>query len=64
MFQNVLGDRYQGWLMSDVYVVYRSCPQSLRCWAHLARKVRGLVESLDGHHSQQFGQQALAYSRT
>jgi hypothetical protein len=59
MLENVLGDRYQGWLMSDGYAVYRAYRQRLRCWAHLARKARGLAESLDGRRTQDFGQHTL-----
>jgi hypothetical protein len=59
ILENVLGDRYQGWLMSDGYAVYRAYRNRLRCWAHLVRKARGLAESLDGRRTQHFGQQTL-----
>jgi hypothetical protein len=59
MLENVLGDRYQGWLMSDGYAIYRAYRQRLRCWAHLVRKARGLVESLEGERTQHFGREAL-----
>lgn len=59
MFENVLGGCYHGWLMSDGYAVYRGYQHRLRCWAHLTRKARGLVESLDGHQAQRFGQHTL-----
>jgi hypothetical protein len=48
IFENALGNRYQGWVMSDGYAVYRSYQHRLRCCAQLVRKARGLVESLDG----------------
>ena len=60
MLEDVLGDRYRGWLMSNGYAVYRAYRQRLRCWAHLVRKARGLVESLEGHQTQHFGGEALA----
>jgi transposase len=48
MFDNVLNNKsFLGELMSDGYAVYRAMLRRLRCWAHLARKTRGLVESLD-----------------
>jgi transposase len=59
IFENVLGDHYHGWVMSDGYVVYRSYQYRLRCWAHLKRKAQGLAESLDGNQAQRFGQQTL-----
>ena len=46
-FNNVIGSAFEGWLMSDGYNVYRHYAKRLRCWAHLIRKARGLVESLD-----------------
>lgn len=36
---------YAGWLMSDGYGQYRHYGQRLRCFAHLIRKTRALVES-------------------
>jgi hypothetical protein len=36
-------------LMSDGYAVYRAFVNRLRCWAHLARKIQGLVDSPGGH---------------
>jgi hypothetical protein len=59
IFENALGSRYQGWLMSDGYAVYRSYQHRLRCWAHLTRKAQGLVESLGGNQAQRFGQHTL-----
>jgi transposase len=46
LINNVLGgNAYQGWLMSDGYRVYRQFLKRVRCWAHLVRKARGLMES-------------------
>jgi len=36
--------QFDGWLMSDGYMVYRSFVKRLRCWAHLKRKAKGLAE--------------------
>jgi IS1 family transposase len=36
---------FDGWLMSDGYLVYRGYQKRLRCWAHLTRKAKGLAES-------------------
>lgn len=44
---NVLGNAFQGWLMSDGWQVYRYYLKRLRCWAHLIRKAEGLTDSLD-----------------
>ena len=46
MFQNLIEDIFCGDLMSDGYQVYRGYPKRLRCWAHLMRKARGLMECL------------------
>ncbi|MCI0654575.1 MAG: transposase [Methylococcaceae bacterium] len=32
---NLLGEAYHGWLISDGYWVYRKYQNRLRCWAHL-----------------------------
>jgi transposase len=46
MLANVLSPaNFCGVLMSDGYAVYRAFVNRLRCWAHLARKVQGLVDS-------------------
>jgi transposase len=58
MVSNVLGDSFNGWLMSDGYLVYRNYDWRLRCLAHLVRKARGLAESLDSE-AQAFGKHAL-----
>ena len=36
---------FEGWLMSDGWCAYRYYPQRLRCWAHLIRKAKGLMDS-------------------
>lgn len=58
LIDNVLGEHYAGWLMSDGYPVYRHYLNRLRCWAHLVRKARGLKESLD-LKAQSFGRKTL-----
>lgn len=59
IIENLLGNEFAGWLMSDGYVVYRDYLRRLRCWAHLVRKAKGLQESLDCEHAQPFGNAAL-----
>ncbi len=46
LVENVLAG-FTGWLMSDGWIAYRHYPRRLRCWAHLIRKARGLVQSCD-----------------
>jgi transposase len=58
LLETVLGDSYDGWLMSDGYAVYRQFLKRCRCWAHLLRKAQGLVECLDPQ-AQRFGRQTL-----
>jgi len=58
LLENILGQAYYGWLMSDGYQVYRKYQNRVRCWAHLLRKAQGLEESLN-QEAQRFGQQTL-----
>jgi hypothetical protein len=58
LIENILGQTYCGWLMSDGYQVYRRYLNRVRCWAHLIRKANGLQESLD-RDSQLFGKKTL-----
>jgi len=58
LIENILGQAYCGWLMSDGYQVYRKYLNRIRCWAHLIRKAKGLKEGLD-KDSQLFGEQTL-----
>ena len=51
---------YKGWLMSDGYRVYRQFLKRLRCWAHLVRKARGLMEAYD-MEPQAFGKETLDF---
>jgi hypothetical protein len=60
---NVLGDAFQGWLMSDGWQVYRYYLKRLRCWAHLTRKAEGLNDSLD-LTARLFGEQTLLLLNT
>lgn len=56
LIDNLLGQAYGGWLMSDGYQAYRKYPNRVRCWAHLLRKAQGLEESLN-KEAQAFGKQ-------
>ncbi len=56
ILDNLLGEAYVGWLMSDGYTNYRTYKNRLRCWAHLLRKAKGLKDSLD-LEAQKFGQE-------
>ena len=58
LLDNVLGDDWNGWLMSDGYSAYRQCLKRCRCWAHLLRKAQGLEECLNGQ-VQRFGRQTV-----
>ena len=61
LINRVLGkNAYKGWLMSDGYRVYRQFLKRLRCWAHLVRKGRGLMESYD-KEAQAFGKETLDF---
>ena len=60
MLDNVIGTRFEGWLMSDGYQAYRHHPKRLRCWAHLIRKARGLAEALD-KDARKLGHFTLAF---
>lgn len=51
-------DGFQGHLMSDGYIVYRSYGKRLRCLAHLLRKALGLSEATCRHTSE-IGRQLL-----
>ena len=58
ILENLLGEGYEGWLMSDGYNAYRRFLKRCRCWAHLLRKAQGLVECLDSE-AQHFGRQTV-----
>ncbi len=58
LIDNILGQAYCGWLMSDGYQVYRTYHKRVRCWAHLIRKAQGLQEGLD-KDSQLLGEKTL-----
>jgi transposase len=58
MLLSVLGEEFDGILMSDGLGAYRDSPNRLRCWAHLIRKARGLAQSLD-KEAQSFGEEVL-----
>ena len=63
LVQRVLGDLFNGWLMSDGYWAYRAYDWRLRCLAHLIRKARGLEQSLDPQ-AYRFGTRALQVLET
>lgn len=56
--QQLLGDAFHGFIMTDGFSVYRVFPRRLRCWAHLVRKARALYQSLDVE-AQAFGEALL-----
>jgi transposase len=58
LLENVL-EGFTGWLMSDGWGAYRHYPRRLRCWAHLIRKARGLVQSGD-REARVFGMLVLS----
>jgi transposase len=60
IIEQVFGEAFPGWLMTDGYQVYRKYKNRLRCWAHLLRKARGLAESMNLPDAQPFGTQVLA----
>jgi len=47
MVQQVLGEGFRNWLMSDGYWAYRQIDQRLRCLPHVMRKARALEEGFD-----------------
>lgn len=51
---SILLKTYAGILMTDGYCVYREYTRRMRCWAHLLRKAKGLIDSLDPK-AQAFG---------
>ncbi len=51
-------DGFTGWLLSRCWGSYRHYPYRLRCWAHLLRKPRGMVQSGD-REARVFGQRVL-----
>jgi transposase len=63
MVDNLPGETYGGWLMSDGYLAYRSHAKRLRCWAHLLRKAKGLEQSLD-RAGRRFGADTTALLKT
>ncbi len=63
IIENLLGETYCGWLMSDGYAVYRAMAKRLRCWAHLLRKAKGLEESLN-REDRQFGRETTTLLKT
>jgi len=64
LINRILGNNaYKGWLMSDGYRVYRQFLKRLRCWAHLVRKARGLMEAYD-KEPRAFGKETLDFLNT
>jgi hypothetical protein len=62
LVRNLL-EGFNGWLMSDGYLVYREIAKRLRCWAHLVRKAKGLSESLN-QEAAAFGKRAHEVLKT
>jgi hypothetical protein len=56
--QQVLGEAFRGWLMSDGYWAYRDIDQRLRCLPHVIRKARALEEGFDAE-GRALGRQVL-----
>ena len=56
--QQVLGEGFSGWLMSDGYWAYRDIDQRLRCLPHVIRKARALEEGFDAE-GRALGRQVL-----
>jgi hypothetical protein len=52
--RQVLGETFNGWLMSDGFWAYRDLDQRLRCLAHLIRKTQALEDGLEPA-TQRFG---------
>lgn len=61
MFNNGLASAFEGVLMSDGYTAYRDRGLRLRCWAHLARKLRGVAESTDAAAARAGAQMLQAF---
>ncbi|QEP43574.1 IS66 family transposase [Ectothiorhodospiraceae bacterium BW-2] len=56
----LFSDRFDGWLMSDGWHIYREYYKRLRCLAHLERKAIGLAQSLDPDAAK-FGKKAVEF---
>lgn len=63
LVESVLGNVFNGWLMTDGYGAYRHYDWRLRCLAHLIRKAKGLEESLD-QEAHKFGRRAFDVLKT
>ena len=63
IIDDLLGNDFLGWMMSDGYRVYRKYKNRLRCLAHLRRKAQGLKESVNNEASA-FGIKTLALLST
>ena len=62
MFDNALSTAFAGTLMTDGYAAYRARMLRLRCWAHLARKLRGVAESTDRQAAQAGAQMSQSFT--
>jgi hypothetical protein len=63
MVRQVLGETFNGWLMSDGFWAYRELDQRLRCLAHLIRKAQALEDGLEPA-AQRFGTDILTVLAT
>ena len=61
--RQVLGETFNGWLMSDGFWAYRDLDQRLRCLAHLIRKAQALEDGLEPV-AQRFGTHLLTIIAT
>lgn len=48
---------FDGWLMTDGYQAYRDYARRLRCWAHLLRKAKGLLDNSYDWTTRHYGKQ-------
>lgn len=60
LLDNLFGGQIKGWLMSDGYSVYRKYKNRLRCWAHVIRKAKGLIDAYD-EEAINFGNQVIQW---
>ena len=63
LLDQVLGESFRHWLMSDGDPVYRDGDQRLRCLAHLIRKAHDLEDGYD-RDGQRFGRHILLVLET
>ena len=57
--KEVLGDNFQGTVVSDFYAAYNQFSNKQRCWVHLLRKSRELTEQKQTKTRLKFNQQLI-----